>query len=750
VNPALDDRTWIVVPFDNTARSADVDWLRDASVNLLYLDLSKWHDIHVVDDKRVADLMREVPAPQTAQKLSLNDGLSVARRAGAGKLVMGDVLKVGSRTTVTATVFDVRNGSRVRSAREETTIADSLMPLFGKLARGILDVEPPEGANVGAIGTTRVDAYQEYLAGVQALNRFDATEARRRLERALQLDSTFALAHYKIAIATAYDGAGTIERMSKMKMSDIANFANLTRDPVQLAHATAAARLSGQLPARERTLINSLLARVNADFARACDGYASLIRTDSSDVEALYGLGECALADDAIVPFGGDTTHLVFRSSWNTALRSYRRAIAVDPAFHLAFDHALQLLIAPARIGCQRRDPTIPCSDSSVHNAYFGRVQRSGDSLRVTPDTAIVGLSAFVRATQAGASLVIPRRSFDDARVAAEEWIAAGPNEGRAHLALAQILLALGKPAESQAQLTEAMRDHALVSDPSIPVTRLESALKLGRGTDVNRILDSLATVWTTGVTQLTIAVNVPTIGRVAVWDAALATAIRARGTPPPPLLTYFSQVTRATLGMPGDSIAAAEVGMVALIGGATTCGASCTAVITPTLTFGLRLKRASWPVFDSTVVDRRLAPAVALSRGDTALLRIAAQSLDSASRVTAEAGVAEDGVSAVAVEAYLALGGKDDSTSALRITRRMLDTTLMSAGVQSALPGGTTLLGMLWPRMMLIRADLAAAAGSAGEAHTWYGRFLDLWMKPDAEFQPVIDRVRKAYAGGR
>src|SRR5215217_7874833 len=55
VLPALNERTWIVVPFTNVTRAPDLDWLRDASVNLLSLDLSRWTDIVVIDDKRVAD-----------------------------------------------------------------------------------------------------------------------------------------------------------------------------------------------------------------------------------------------------------------------------------------------------------------------------------------------------------------------------------------------------------------------------------------------------------------------------------------------------------------------------------------------------------------------------------------------------------------------------------------------------------------------------------------------------------------------
>ena len=57
----MDERRWIVLPFNNITRSSDIEWLRDASVNLLTLDLSAWREVTVVDDKRVADFMREIP-----------------------------------------------------------------------------------------------------------------------------------------------------------------------------------------------------------------------------------------------------------------------------------------------------------------------------------------------------------------------------------------------------------------------------------------------------------------------------------------------------------------------------------------------------------------------------------------------------------------------------------------------------------------------------------------------------------------
>ena len=81
VYPALNPRTWIVVPFGNVTKSPELDWLRDASVNLLSLDLSRWSDIIVINDKRIGDLVRELPAARSAGVLTLNDGLSLALRS---------------------------------------------------------------------------------------------------------------------------------------------------------------------------------------------------------------------------------------------------------------------------------------------------------------------------------------------------------------------------------------------------------------------------------------------------------------------------------------------------------------------------------------------------------------------------------------------------------------------------------------------------------------------------------------------
>ena len=48
---------------------------------------------------------------------------------------------------------------------------------------------------------------------------------------------------------------------------------------------------------------------------------------------------------------------------------------------------------------------------------------------------------------------------------------------------------------------------------------------------------------------------------------------------------------------------------------------------------------------------------------------------------------------------------------------------------------------------MMLLRADLAFAAGKRDEARVWYRRVLDLWSQADPEMQPTVDRIKAALA---
>ena len=715
-NPPLDERTWIIVPFDNLAKNSEAEWMRGASVNLLYLGMSRWTDVRVIDDERVADLMREVPEANNASSLTLSAGLAVAKRAGAGRLVMGDVLKIGNRTAVTAKVFDVKSGQRVRSVREETALQDSVMPMFGKLAEKVLNIAAPQGASVNVVGTTNMGAYKEYAEGMQALNLFDIPKAREHLERALRIDSTFALAHAKLSVLGGWVTPS---------------------DPANRVHAEAAARLSGSLPPREKTLINSNVLFARHEYARACEGFRSLLKNDSTDVDAWYGLGDCLYHDLALEPTNGDTTRIRWRANVNESVRAFLHALELDPTYHLAYQHVVDAYSAQFRTGQYCPDPT-HC------RTYLTVLRPSGDSLLTTPFQPQRDSAEFRQQMESYARTKARRVSLDHARTVAEQWVAANPSEDRARLNLGAVLLLLGQTAAADSMLSRANVHDAGQSSAVLLLQRLERSIKLWRATEARDLYDTVRANPVVLQPPITsgnlVALAAPEFARIAEYDSIVSSGLRLVGLAGT-RERFVHAALRQMIGLPADSLAALERAAFDEVASARGNGYATRAIVY-SLTFGLRFPRAQWPPLDTTVSDPRMPSVVAFMRHDTTRLRQATRQLDSLSSMFVAALVPDTGITLVAAEGYLALR---DSINALRMTRRWLDSIVPYSTL--ILATGNTIVQPLIPRAMILRADLAAALGQKDEARLWYKRLLDFWAKPEPEFQPLIDRVRKSYA---
>jgi tetratricopeptide (TPR) repeat protein len=700
-NPPLDERTWIVVPFENISRAPDIDWLRDASVNLLYLDLSRWQDIRVIDDERVADLMREVPTPRSgSQQISLQTALGVARRAGAGKLVMGDLLKVGNRTQVVAKVFDVRSGQRLRSIREETANPDSLIAVFGRLARGILDVPPPAGAALGAIGTVSLSAYRSYLDGLRGLNAWDLEGARARFRDALDSDTGFALAHYKLSIVYGWMDPGIRDRRS---------------------HAEAASRHSTGLPPRERTLIAGQLAQANGRWGEACESYASLLHADSSDVEAWYNLGECNFHDDQVVPSPRDSARMVFRGNWNLAVRAFRRSVDLDPTYHLALQHIPDMLEATSRGACRGT----PCGPQ---NSYVAAVLRDGDTLVTTPVRTTEGRELgrqFAEASRTNARYL----NLVQARRVVQEWVSAGPNEPRARRTLAHLTLRTGDPAGAERMYAQVASATATRLElPQIWLDRIELLLKLDRAAEALTLADSFAAAADSlGQRNLVAVLGMP-FGRIR-----RAAEVLGRQTPAA-IRPFIPAILRAVAGLSDDSLVLAESTAVAIIP-----QAALVSQLQPLVVWGVRHpRRRMFLPLDTGSADQRMQLASVFLSGDTAGARRLLVPFDS-SALSRPAEATEDGSLLLSAEVHLVLG---DTALALDRLLEFERRWLYQPLVEVVGPGGIP-TSLLWGRTWLLMGDLAAALGRRDVTQRAYRRVTAMWSIADPEFQPAVQRAR-------
>jgi hypothetical protein len=336
----------------------------------------------------------------------------------------------------------------------------------------------------------------------------------------------------------------------------------------------------------------------------------------------------------------------------------------------------------------------------------------------------------------------------------AEEWVTAGPAEARAHINLANVDLSLGEVDRASDEL----RAVAAGTDEFTRVEglsyRVSIAIIRGRGAEGRALLDTLA--------RVSPKTSEP-IGDIASLSAAFGTLspvtaviqrIAARDRWSAERLRYSLDQPRIMLGVPRDSTTADERRYWNSLTTDTTCAAGLprcrTTALLPSLAYGLRIPRDWWPAFVVPPLGFRFDPAEAIVAHKPDWLAGSVQELDSISRTRVRSGAGDQATAVLAADAALA---GHDTVAARRITRFFVDSvTPMVLWVAPGVPIGNGADNLVWrwplvPRMMLLRADLAAAAGDAEEARVWYEKVLSMWAEADPELQPAVTRIRVALA---
>ncbi|MGD2215302.1 MAG: BTAD domain-containing putative transcriptional regulator [Gemmatimonadales bacterium] len=144
-------------------------------------------------------------------ELDPQQGEEIARRFGAGLFILGSILEAGGSYRASATLYDLRRG---RLADAEVAVGDEarvLYELVPKLARRLLIERYAGAANrlarVGIATTQSLDALKVYLQGEAYARAGVYDSAYVAYRRAVELDTTFALAYYRSA-TNVWGGGG--------------------------------------------------------------------------------------------------------------------------------------------------------------------------------------------------------------------------------------------------------------------------------------------------------------------------------------------------------------------------------------------------------------------------------------------------------------------------------------------------------------------------------------------------------------
>ena len=203
------ENTLAVMYFENLSDPQDQSRLGDIITELLTTDLSGSEFLKVISTQRLHDLLKQ-EGFSPDRKIDRSIASKIAQRAGASRMLVGTLSNLGGRTILTAQLVDVASGEVVGSDRVDgidvfTVVDDlsaSIKRIIGLTEPQILAGDMP----VAEATTTSAEAYREYLQGMDNYHALDWQDAHIHFDRALSLDSTFALAYIRKAVAYFSDG----------------------------------------------------------------------------------------------------------------------------------------------------------------------------------------------------------------------------------------------------------------------------------------------------------------------------------------------------------------------------------------------------------------------------------------------------------------------------------------------------------------------------------------------------------------
>ena len=730
--PVLDSSLYLVLPFRHRGESAPLLLNGDQCESLLHDALARWRGVQLVDPLWVADARARGPGT-----VRVEDGVAIARRRRAGRVVMGEVWQFRDTIHVRGLLYDASGDRLVRehSIRIAPDLSDA-QPRFQELADSLLLGGDAVGAPPRGEGRLSLPAWRAFQDGFAALQRWELDSARARLEQALAIDPGYGTAQLWLALVLGWAGEAP---------------------QAWRQYAAGALASDDSLTARDRALGEGLVALAGGEYPDACGKFRDLIARDSLDFAAWYGLGDCQAKDPLVVrdPSG---TGWHFRGSYEGAVEAYRRALEIVPSVHLAFRgqafHRLPELLytEPDRI---RRGYAVEGGDTLRFGAFPGLTR---DTLEFVPRPLVQVVSAEPGAVPPTVANAVARNR-ELMRQIATTWVQAFPDRADAHETLALVLETLGEITAGRSPeysaLSEIRRARAAAADSSqalrLAATEARFRLKAEQLGSARALADSLLRTHPApsvddarqlrGLAALT--------GRVH-----LAARLQQRAAPDYTFLTSDwdevsvpQQLTEAALGLfayaafgaPVDSIDTLEQRVERLI---------------PSYVVPARREAAREALLDVPAMlafpERGPGPTHRaraggnyllgmqwrLAQGDTAGVRAELTRVHAMQRNLRPGDVAFD---ATYQEARLLLALGDTAAAAQRLDLSLQALSTLRSDLLDQLPPAATLV-----RGMALRAELAGRAGDSTAARRWSRAVLTLWPGADAELQPTIASMRR------
>jgi serine/threonine protein kinase/tetratricopeptide (TPR) repeat protein len=295
--PSQELKSLAVMYFENLPDPKDKHHVAEMLTNLLITALSQTNGLEVISREQLYKTLEDLDLSDS-KVITKKTAMKIARSAGISTIVVGSILKDVPSLSVTTKLIDVNSGHILGSQRlagfgseEIFSFVDSLSLLVRNDLR-IAGIDSVKTKPVADVTTDSPEAYRAYVEGFNASNKLYFKDAAAAFKKAIELDSSFAMAYYYLA-KTLVDPS---EKRSLIKK---------------------AVELSDNVTEREKLLIYALNYSMQANRKQAAEIYRKIIEKYPHETEAYNHLADIS----------------------DVGVNVFRRGVQVNPSSKILWDN---------------------------------------------------------------------------------------------------------------------------------------------------------------------------------------------------------------------------------------------------------------------------------------------------------------------------------------------------------------------------------------------------------------------------
>ncbi len=248
---AQEKQSIAVLTFENQTGDNNLEWLCKGITDMLIRDFSQSRSLKVTTLQRIYDIFKQLDI-KSPQEVDYKMVSKIGKEAEVQAVMKGSFTNINDSLAIAVQLYNVDSGKIIQQEKVSGKGMEQIFSMVDELTnkvksniRILMKDAEEQDLNIADLSTQSLEAYRYYTEGVDLTLKAYVGDAIKKFERAIDIDSTFAMAHYwasiiyphlekiveaRHSIAKAVKFSGNVTEKEKLKIEHVHAEFNNERD----------------------------------------------------------------------------------------------------------------------------------------------------------------------------------------------------------------------------------------------------------------------------------------------------------------------------------------------------------------------------------------------------------------------------------------------------------------------------------------------------------------------------------------